>query len=80
MLGAKGDIKVPAADAQMHYAMLKLYRQQKFDEAVKFCNDLRGRFNGLMDTYYEHWIERCKEMKAANLPEDWDGVFRATSK
>jgi adenylate cyclase len=80
VLGHKGDIKVPAADAQMHYAMLKLYRQQKFDQAAKFCVDLKGRFEGLMDNYYQHWIERCEEMKQANLPSDWDGVYRATTK
>jgi len=80
VLGHKGDIKVPAADAQMHYAMLKLYRQQKFDQAVNFCHNLKGRFEGLMDSYYEHWIERCEEMKQANLPGDWDGVHRATTK
>lgn len=29
---------------------------------------------------YNLWLERIEEMKAANLPNDWDGVFRATSK
>jgi hypothetical protein len=33
-----------------------------------------------MDHYYDLWIERISEMKAANLAADWDGVFRATSK
>ena len=80
VLGSKGSVSVPASDAQMHYAMLKLYRQQRFDQAIKFCKDLKGRFEGLMDTYYEHWIERCAEMKQADLPPDWDGVYRATSK
>ena len=63
-----------------HNRMLELYRSQKFDEAIKSCNLLIGQFNGEMDHYYENWIERCKEMKELNLPTDWDGVFRATSK
>jgi adenylate cyclase len=79
-LGRIDELNIPQSDIQMHVAMLQLYRQQKFDTAIKFCNDLMGRFNGLMDHYYELWIERCEEMKNANLPEDWDGVFRATSK
>ena len=79
-LGRIDELNTPAADIQMHNAMLALYRQQKFDTAIKFCGDLKGRFNGTMDHYYELWIERCEEMKSANLPEDWDGVFRATSK
>jgi adenylate cyclase len=79
-LGRTDELNIPQNDIQMHVAMLQLYRQQKFDMVIKFCNDLIGRFNGQMDHYYELWIERCEEMKNANLPEDWDGVFRATSK
>jgi adenylate cyclase len=68
------------ADRQMHEAMLALYRQQRFDQAIKFCQELKGRFDGAMDHYYDAWIERCEEMKHVGLPQDWDGVFRATSK
>ncbi len=80
VLGRIDELNIPSNDTQMHTAMLELYRQQKFDIAIKFCKDLMGRFNGEMDHYYEAWIERCKEMKNAKLPEDWDGVYRATSK
>jgi hypothetical protein len=33
-----------------------------------------------MDAYYAMWMERCEELKSAGLPENWDGVYRATSK
>ena len=33
-----------------------------------------------MDHYYEAILERIKELQDADLPKDWDGVFRATSK
>ena len=81
VIGRNDELNIDNADTQMHNAMLVLYREQKFDQAIKFCKEhLPGRFNGAMDHYYELWIERCEEMKHANLPEDWDGVFRATSK
>jgi len=80
VLGHNKDVQVESRDRQMHEAMLQLYRQQKFDTAIKFCQDLKGRFGGEMDHYYDAWIERCEEMKHAELPSDWDGVFRATSK
>ena len=67
-------------ETQQHEKMLELYRLQKFDMAIKWCNDLKGSFLGAMDQYYELWIERCEEMKKAGLPKDWDGVYRATSK
>jgi adenylate cyclase len=63
-----------------HDEMLAAYRAQKFDAAVDMCRELMGEFDGQMDHSYELWIERCVEMKKVKLPEDWDGVFRATSK
>lgn len=67
-------------ETQQHNKMLELYRMQQFDMAIKWCNDLKGSFNGEMDHYYELWIERCNEMKRLQLPANWDGVYRATSK
>jgi adenylate cyclase len=63
-----------------HDAMLECYRHRNFDEAIKISQDLIGEFDGQMDHYYELWIERCLEMKTHNLPENWDGIYRATSK
>lgn len=65
---------------ETHDEMIVLYRQQKFDAAIKLCQELTGEFDGQMDHYYELWILRCEEMKRAKLPKDWDGVYRATSK
>ena len=65
---------------ETHDAMLVAYRAQKFDAAVAMCKELMGEFDGQMDYSYELWIERCNEMKKVKLPQDWDGVFRATSK
>jgi adenylate cyclase len=80
VLGRNDELNVARADTQMHEAMLALYRQQRFDQAIKFCQDLKGRFAGEMDHYYDAWILRCEEMKNVELPPDWDGVFRAVSK
>jgi adenylate cyclase len=80
VLGRLDEVNADTADHQMHDAMLALYRRQKFDQAIKQCRELKGRFDGAMDHYYDAWIERCEEMKNVELPKDWDGVFRATSK
>ena len=63
-----------------HNVMIELYRKQKWDQAIKAINELKGSFNGQMDNYYDLWLERIEEMRNAGLPKDWDGVFRATSK
>jgi adenylate cyclase len=80
VLGRNDEVNADLADRQMHDAMLALYRKQKFDQAIKVCQDLNGRFDGEMDHYYDAWQQRCEEMKHVELPPDWDGVFRATSK
>ena len=63
-----------------HNQMLQSYRDQKFDQAIELSKHLIGSFDGQMDHSYELWIDRCKDMKNAKLPKDWDGIFRATSK
>ena len=65
---------------QLHELMLEYYRKQEWKKAEALVETLKGQFDSKMDHYYELWIERIAEMKAANLPSDWDGVFRATSK
>ena len=63
-----------------HELMLQYYREQDWDKAIELCNELTGEFDGNMDHYYELWIERIAEMRSRDLPADWDGTFRATSK
>jgi adenylate cyclase len=63
-----------------HICMHNLYKQKRFLEAIEECKKLRGQFEGKMDLYYDMWIERCEYMQTQDLPEDWDGVFIATTK
>lgn len=77
------DVSVAAdwvAARDLHNLMLSYYRKQEWETAVKIVNDLKGEFDGNMDQYYDLWLERIEEMRNANLPADWDGVFRAQSK
>ena len=66
---------------EIHDLMLEYYRKQQWDKAIALITEvLKGSFDKGMDHYYELWIERIEEMRGADLPSDWDGVFRATSK
>lgn len=67
-------------DMLNHNTMHNFYGTQHFDSAIEICKGLKGKFEGHMDDYYDIWIERCKYMKTQDLPKDWDGIFRATSK
>jgi adenylate cyclase len=63
-----------------HESMHKMYQQQRFQEAIESCNKLKPQFEGKMEKYYDMWIERCEYMLTQDLPEDWNGVFVATTK
>lgn len=63
-----------------HELMLQYYREQQWDKAVALCQELTGEFDGKMDDYYALWQERIAEMRTRDLPVDWDGTYRATSK
>ena len=69
-----------AATQKHHEQMHNLYRAQMFDEAIQQCKLIKRGFDGQMELYYDMWIERCEYMKTQDLPEDWSGVFIATSK
>lgn len=80
VLGRKNHSKCLQVDLDSHHNMMLAYRKRRFDDAIYYAKRLKGCFDGKMDGYYEMWIDRCKELKAANLPDGWDGVYRATSK
>ena len=63
-----------------HEQMHEAYKAQQFDEAIRLCKTVYTSFDHKMEKYYNMWIERCEYMKTQDLPEDWNGVFIATSK
>jgi adenylate cyclase len=63
-----------------HELMLEYYRKQEWDKAITLCQELTGEFDGKMDDYYTLWQERIAEMRSRDLPADWDGTYKATSK
>lgn len=62
---------------EQHETLIKLYRTQKFDEAlasIKKCKKY-----GLSE-FYDMLRSRINDLKSTDLPADWDGVYEATSK
>ena len=75
------DVKEHYNDSKRrHDGMLRMYKHQRFDEAIKECQNLTKHFDGRMAGYYAMWIERCKFMKTQPLSKDWDGIFHASTK
>lgn len=68
------------ATRELHELMLDYYREQKWSSALHMIDKLKDEFDGKMEFYYEMMVERIGELRTSQLPDDWDGVYRATSK
>ena len=67
--------------AQRHHEVMHAkYRDQDFEAVMAYCKSLQSEFGGVMKDYYEMWTQRCEDLMQQDLPVNWDGVFRATSK
>jgi hypothetical protein len=45
-----------------------------------YFNTLQNAFKGEMQEYYHMMMERVEEFKKNPPGDDWDGIYRATSK
>jgi len=65
---------------RQHGKFLFFYRKQAWQLASKWLDDLEFEFNGMMKDYYAMMRDRIEQLQKEDLPEDWDGVYRATTK
>ncbi|NKB56707.1 MAG: CHASE2 domain-containing protein [Alphaproteobacteria bacterium] len=83
--GLQGDADYAAspefvAIKDKHDAMLEAYYAQDWDKAVARIAECRALTNGEMPELYDLYDERIAEFRENPPPEDWDGVFVATTK
>ena len=65
---------------QQHDKFLIFYRNQNWALARRWIGDLRNRFDGMLVQYYTMMEKRINQLEKEDLPKDWDGVYRATTK
>ena len=68
------------AYSRTHEDFLKLYRTQQWDRMQDYFMTLENAFNGDMNEYYHMMMDRVEEFKKNPPGDDWDGIYRATSK
>ena len=66
--------------AAMHADMLETYRAKDFDGTLAKLAECRAAEKYRLTVLYDLYEERSNAYKVEPPPEDWDGVFRATSK
>ena len=62
-----------------HDHFLEYYRARQWDKSIALAKDLATRMD-FMAGYYEMMIERIEYLRDNDPGEQWDGVYRATSK
>jgi len=62
-----------------HQMFLQDYRSQQWNNAIHHAKELI-KYNKELKKYYEMMIERIEYLKDNDPGENWDGVYRATSK
>jgi len=80
VLGYLKDYEKYLPQLKKHEKFLADYRNQKFDNCLNVIEKLKESFNGEMKDYYSMMEKRCLAYKENPPPEDWDGIYRATSK
>jgi adenylate cyclase len=66
-------------DEQTHKQFLTEYRKGNWNTAYKIATDMRHSWKGELVQYYEAMRSRILDYKASP-PDNWDGIYRATSK
>jgi len=60
-----------------HDIALKLYRKQRWREAINLFGEL---FDETHSSLYQIYIERCMLFQQSSPPREWDGIYRVISK
>ena len=68
-----------SAGELLHKKFLELYRQGEWDAALNVTKALKRCWNEELNAYYAMMEERIQTLKF-EMPHEWDGIYRATSK
>ena len=60
---------------KIHQQLIDQYRQQNWKYCQSAANALIGCWNGELDTFYQHLIERIDEYSVNPPAADWTGII-----
>ena len=64
----------------LHSKLRKNYKKQDWKFCIDAISELRGKFAGTLDSYYDIITDRIEDYKKNPPPREWDGVYVATTK
>lgn len=59
----------------LHNTMWVEYRARRFNFCEQAMEHLRGKWKGTLDSFYDEFGSRIKDLKESQLDENWSGVI-----
>lgn len=58
---------------KVHSDLMQAYRDQNWEYCTEAIKGLRGQWNGELDSFYDHLLQRVTEYQQTAPPPEWDG-------
>lgn len=69
------DFPVVDAYIKVHHDMMQAYKQQHWDYCESAIKGLMGKWNGELDSFYQHLFDRVAKFKENPPGSDWTAVL-----
>ena len=63
----------------LHNTMMLEYRKQNWSYCEQALEHLSGKWNGMLDSFYQTFASRIQELKVSNLEPNWNGIVNKSS-
>jgi hypothetical protein len=60
---------------KLHENLIENYRSKNWESCEAAIDQLMGKWNGVLDSFYEDMSERIVELKITGAGDDWDGTI-----
>jgi hypothetical protein len=57
---------------KLHQDLIENYRSKNWDLCETIIDQLLGKWNGDLDSFYENLTQRIADLKTAGVGDDWD--------
>jgi hypothetical protein len=73
-----GEFPLAAANKKIHQDLLEAYRNKHWNYCEQAIEQLTGKWNGELDTFYVDLLGRVTQYKENGVTDDWDGCIVKT--
>lgn len=60
----------------LHNTMWTEYRAGRFNFCEQAMEHLKGKWKGVLDSFYEDFNKRITQLKESKLPDTWNGIIQ----